>query len=67
MLTEAPTSLKLRPRISQYVIGANAPAAITPETTRPCSSARSTLPDFERTAYVPMIDAMIATPPITSG
>ena len=49
------------------MIGANAAAAITPETIRPCSSARSTLSVFVRTAKVPMIEAMIATPPITSG
>ncbi len=38
---------------------------MTPETTSPWYSARSTL--TPRTAYVPMIDAMIATPPMMSG
>ena len=51
--------------MSQFVTGRKAIAAITPETTRPWYSARSTL--TPRTAYVPMIDAMIATPPMISG
>jgi hypothetical protein len=59
--------LNLRSSISHSVIGRNASAASTPETTRPWYSARSTLPAAERTANVPMIDAMIETPPMTSG
>ncbi len=49
------------------MIGANAPAAITPEAIRPLYSAPSTFPDAERTKKVPMIEAMIATAPSDSG
>ena len=42
-------------------------AAIRPDRTRPWYSARSTLPAADLTANVPRIEAMIATPPSTSG
>ena len=51
--------------MSQWVTGRKTTAAMTPETIRPWYSARSTF--TPRTAYVPMIDAMIATPPMISG
>ena len=53
--------------MSQRVMGKKAAAASTPETIRPLYSACSTLPVLLLTANVPMIEAMIDTPPITSG
>ena len=53
--------------IIQYVIGRNASAARPPDRINPWYSARSTLPAFDLTAYVPMIEAMIETAPSTSG
>ena len=38
-----------------------------PATAMPWYSARSTLPVFDLTANVPMIEPMIDTPPSTSG
>jgi hypothetical protein len=59
--------LNVTPSISHLVTGMKTTAAIRPDTARPWYRARSTLPDFDFTANVPMIDAMIETPPRMSG
>ena len=59
--------LKVRSSISHSEIGRNAIAAMPPDTIRPWYSARSTLPALLFTAKVPMIEAMMDMPPMTSG